>query len=64
VFNCGIGMALVVSDPDAAIAILEHEGESVSRIGEIEIAGPYLPDRHTGQGAPSVRFDPPASWLA
>ncbi len=64
VFNCGIGMALVVSDPDAAIAILEAEGETVSRIGEIETAGPYVPDRHTGQGAPSVRFDPPPGWLA
>jgi phosphoribosylformylglycinamidine cyclo-ligase len=64
VFNCGIGMALVVSDPDAAVAILEAEGETVSRIGEIETAGPYVPDRHTGQGAPSVRFDPPPGWLA
>jgi hypothetical protein len=53
-----------VSDPDAAVAILEAEGETVSRIGEIETAGPYVPDRHTGQGAPSVRFDPPPGWLA
>ena len=64
VFNCGVGMALVVSDPDAAAAILEAEGETVSRIGEIETAGPYVPDRQTGQGAPSVRFDPPPGWLA
>ena len=64
VFNCGIGMALVVSDPDAAAAILEAEGETVSRIGEIEMAGPYVPDIQTGHGAPSVRFDPPPGWLA
>jgi phosphoribosylformylglycinamidine cyclo-ligase len=64
VFNCGIGMALVVSDPGAAIAILEAEGETVSRIGEIETAGLYVPDRHAGRGAPSVRFDPPPGWLA
>ena len=38
VFNCGVGMALVVSDADAAAAMLEAEGETVSRIGEIETA--------------------------
>src|SRR6195952_358736 len=38
VFNCGIGMALVVTDPDAAIQLLEAEGETVSRIGVIEAA--------------------------
>jgi phosphoribosylformylglycinamidine cyclo-ligase len=54
VFNCGIGMALVVSDPDAAISLLEAEGESVSRIGVIEAA----------HGPASVRIDPPAGWLA
>jgi len=54
VFNCGIGMALVVSDPDAAIRLLEAAGESVSRIGAIEAAA----------GAASVRIDPPAGWLA
>jgi phosphoribosylformylglycinamidine cyclo-ligase len=64
VFNCGVGMALVVSDPNAAMAVLEAEGETVSRIGEIEAAGPYVPDRHPGHGAASVRFDPPPGWLA
>jgi phosphoribosylformylglycinamidine cyclo-ligase len=64
VFNCGVGMALVVSDADAAIGILEAEGETVSRIGVIESAGPYLPDRNTGSGPASVRFDPPPGWLA
>ena len=54
VFNCGIGMALVVSDPDAAIALLQAEGETVSRIGMIE----------AGDGPASVRIDPPSGWLA
>ncbi len=37
VFNCGIGMVVIVSnqDADAAIAQLAAAGESVSRIGEI-----------------------------
>jgi phosphoribosylformylglycinamidine cyclo-ligase len=61
VFNCGVGMALVVSDPDAAIRLLEEQGESVSRIGEIE-AGDYIPDR--GTGSARVRFEPPPGWLA
>lgn len=41
VFNCGIGMALVVApdDADAAIALLQAEGETVHRIGGIEPAG-------------------------
>lgn len=54
VFNCGVGMAVVVSDPEAATALLEAEGETVSRIGTIESA--------TGPAA--VRIDPPADWLA
>jgi phosphoribosylformylglycinamidine cyclo-ligase len=53
VFNCGVGMALVVSDPDAAIRILEAEGETVFRIGTVE----------TGTGAASVRIDLPPDWL-
>jgi phosphoribosylformylglycinamidine cyclo-ligase len=53
VFNCGIGMALVVSDPDAAIRLLEAEGETVSRIGVVEaVAGPA-----------GVRIERPAGWL-
>jgi phosphoribosylformylglycinamidine cyclo-ligase len=35
VFNCGIGMALVVEDADRAIALLEAAGERVFRIGHI-----------------------------
>ena len=40
VFNCGIGMAVVVAeaDVDAALAMLRGEGETVSRIGHIEAA--------------------------
>ena len=53
VFNCGIGMALVVSDPDAAIRLLQAQGETVSRIGVIEDA----------EGPASVRIDPPSGWL-
>jgi phosphoribosylformylglycinamidine cyclo-ligase len=54
VFNCGVGMVLVVDDPDAAIELLEAAGETVSRIGRIE----------AGAGASSVRLDPHAGWLA
>jgi phosphoribosylformylglycinamidine cyclo-ligase len=36
VFNCGIGMALVVADPDAAIACLRDHGEAPLPIGRIE----------------------------
>jgi len=54
VFNCGVGMAVVVSDAAAAIRVLEAEGETVSHIGTIEAA----------DGPASVRLDPPAGWLA
>ncbi len=54
VFNCGVGMALVVSDPDAAMALLRAEGETVSRIGTIEAAG----------GPATVRIDLPPGWPA
>jgi phosphoribosylformylglycinamidine cyclo-ligase len=53
VFNCGVGMVLVVSDPAAATAVLEAEGETVSRIGVIE----------AGHGPASVRIDTPPGWL-
>jgi phosphoribosylformylglycinamidine cyclo-ligase len=53
VFNCGIGMALVVADADAAVRLLEAEGEQVSRIGTIEAA----------HGPARVRIDPPPDWL-
>ena len=47
VFNCGVGMALVVGDPDRAEAMLRAEGETVFRLGRVE----------AGSGAASVRFD-------
>jgi phosphoribosylformylglycinamidine cyclo-ligase len=52
VFNCGIGMAIVVADPDAATELLRDQGESVARIGRIEAAS----------GPPSVRMDLPPGW--
>jgi phosphoribosylformylglycinamidine cyclo-ligase len=54
VFNCGVGMALVVSDPDAAIAALTAAGESAFRIGTIEATA----------GPASVQIAPPAGWPA
>jgi phosphoribosylformylglycinamidine cyclo-ligase len=54
VFNCGIGMAVVTADPEAARAVLEAEGETVFAIGAIEAAAPGA--------APEVRIDLPAGW--
>ncbi len=43
VFNCGIGMALVVEDAPAATAMLQQHGETVFTIGRIEAAdGPPI----------------------
>ena len=36
VFNCGIGMVLVVSDPQAALAALAELGETAYPIGRVE----------------------------
>jgi len=49
VFNCGIGMVLVVAagDAEAAMAQLAAAGEQVFRIGAIE----------PGQGAAGLRID-------
>jgi phosphoribosylformylglycinamidine cyclo-ligase len=54
VFNCGIGMALVVSDADAALRLLHAYGEQATRIGTVE----------AGHGPPDVRLDLPAGWPA
>ena len=54
VFNCGVGMALVVPDADAAAAVLRAQGEQVSRIGSIVAS----------DGPAAVRVDLPSSWLA
>ncbi len=52
VFNCGIGMAVVVADPDGAAELLRDQGESVARIGRIE----------AGDGPPMVHIELPAGW--
>jgi len=56
VFNCGVGMALVVAggDVDAATRLLREAGEDVTRIGAIE----------AGEGEASIRIDLPAAWPA
>jgi len=54
VFNCGIGMALVVSDVPAACALLAEHGEEARVIGHIE----------RGAGPASVRLAPATDWLA
>jgi phosphoribosylformylglycinamidine cyclo-ligase len=54
VFNCGVGMALVVSDPDAAINLLRQHGEQVDLIGVIRAT----------DGPATVQIDPPAGWPA
>ena len=54
VFNCGIGMALVVTDAEAAIALLEQAGETAFRIGVLE----------AGTGPATIRIAPPSGWPA
>lgn len=56
VFNCGIGMALVVGPAEAAPAeaLLAAAGERVFRIGQI-LADP---------GPAAVTINPPTDWLA
>jgi phosphoribosylformylglycinamidine cyclo-ligase len=54
VFNCGVGMALVVADPDAATRLLRDQGEQVTRIGSIVAS-----DKPA-----SVEIALPADWLA
>jgi phosphoribosylformylglycinamidine cyclo-ligase len=54
VFNCGLGMVLVVSDPDAASALLTGEGETVYRIGTVR----------AGEGEARISFTPPPDWFA
>jgi phosphoribosylformylglycinamidine cyclo-ligase len=56
VFNCGLGMVLVVSASAAteAMTLLTGEGETVYQIGVIE----------AGEGEARVTFTPPLGWLA
>jgi phosphoribosylformylglycinamidine cyclo-ligase len=53
VFNCGIGMVLVVEDKSAALDALAALGEQPVVIGRIEAA----------EGEPSVRLDVPPGFL-
>ncbi len=54
VFNCGVGMALVVAETDVvpATALLERAGETVFHLGSIEAAS----------GPSGVRIDLPVGW--
>jgi len=52
VFNCGIGMALIVDDADRAAALMAAEGEAVFRIGRLEGAA----------GPPAVKIEMPEGW--
>lgn len=52
VFNCGIGMVLVVADVDAATKLLRRHGEQVSHIGVVQPV----------KGPAAVYFDPPFGW--
>jgi phosphoribosylformylglycinamidine cyclo-ligase len=52
VFNCGIGMAVVVSDAGAATALLQANGETVWPIGHIAAA----------DGEDRIRVALPAGW--
>ena len=54
VFNCGIGMALVVTDATAALALLAEHGEAAWEIGRIEAAA----------GEPEAHVSVAADWLA
>jgi len=54
VFNCGIGMVVVVADEAAATRVLIENGEQVSTIGTIA----------PGDGPASVTIDLPPGWPA
>ena len=58
VFNCGIGMAVVVREADAAAAtaLLESAGETVFRIGRIETGAADVDAE--------IRIDLPEGWAA
>ncbi len=54
VFNCGVGMALVVADAAAAMRALRAVGEDAFPLGRVV----------AGEGTATVRIDLPADWLA
>jgi phosphoribosylformylglycinamidine cyclo-ligase len=51
VFNCGIGMALIVSNPQEASAVLAEHGETPRIIGRV------------AEGVAGVQFAMPEGWL-
>jgi phosphoribosylformylglycinamidine cyclo-ligase len=53
VFNCGIGMVLVVRDPAAALACLAKLGETACVLGRVE----------QSEGAAGLRFDLPSGFF-
>jgi phosphoribosylformylglycinamidine cyclo-ligase len=53
VFNCGIGMALIVSNPQEASAVLAEHGETPRVIGQVV----------EGDGDGAARFGLPDGWL-
>ncbi len=54
VFNCGVGMALVVADAEAAMAALRNQGEAPFVLGHVEAAS---------GSEPAVRFALDLSFL-
>ena len=54
VFNCGIGMVLVVADAPAALGLLQQAGERAWQIGRIE----------TSDGPAEVRMSAVPDWAA
>jgi phosphoribosylformylglycinamidine cyclo-ligase len=54
VFNCGVGMALVVADEAAAVEALRASGEEAFPLGRVAASA----------GAAAVRIDLPPGWLA
>ena len=52
VFNCGIGMAVVVADPDAATELLRDQAR----------ASPASAGSKPAAARPEVRIDLPAGW--
>ena len=58
VFNCGIGMVLIVRDAPAAIAHLATHDQPATLIGRI------VPSEHGSEGEPKARIAIPDGWLA
>jgi len=56
VFNCGIGMALVVGNAASATALLSELGEPFFVIGRIEAAGSQATESQAGATNAGVRF--------